>query len=156
MLVSFHGFCADWKPISYTEKPSISATYIDSGQYKYKPSGSTVEMWSKTVKFDDKIGWYKISSELSLYSCNSKKYQVLYTILYDADGNVTYSSKGNNSYDFVVPDTLGDSKWNVACTTKGKGFYLPKVYIPDWKTAEEMKSLGYQPEYVPEDLMKQR
>lgn len=118
-------FGADWK---YVTEGGGMSFYLDKSFYKYDASSKTVDVWTKTTKkklFEE--SYYTSSKTLTKYSCANKESKLLANIEYDTNGNVLNSNtKPNSRFELIFPDSVGETIWETACQSKGKGFIFPK------------------------------
>lgn len=127
LLVSSLSFGADWVLVAQSDD-SESNYYIDKSYYKYDSKNMTSQIWVQTEKYKthNSMEKYISSKGLTLYDCAGKRYKNLASISYRSDGFVlnTFNQPAKD-FSVIFPDTVGESYWNAACKTKGKGLYLP-------------------------------
>lgn len=167
LLASGFSFGADW--VYVTSSASSEAFWLDKSFYKYDAKNNTVDAWVRSTK--GKLygeGAYVASKTLDRISCGAKKSKTLAFIKYNESGETIKSStKPESEFSLIFPDTIGESVWDVACKSKGKGFrfteaQLNTAYFPDLKskpeqprylTPEEENKIfpEYKPEMVPSE-----
>ncbi|EHU1846328.1 surface-adhesin E family protein [Acinetobacter baumannii] len=128
-------FAADWV---YVAAGGGQNFFIDKSFYKYDAANKTVDVWSKATqkKLNDDL-YYTESKTLIRYLCPSKSSKNLATISYSESGSVIKSStKPAPDFSIIFPDTIDETIWEVACSTRGKGF---KLYKPE---TVDLKSVG--------------
>lgn len=127
VLASSFSFGADWVLVAQSDD-SESNHYIDKSYYKYDSKNMTSQIWVQTEKYKthNSMEKYISSKGLTLYDCAGKRYKNLASISYRSDGFVlnTFNQPAKD-FSVIFPDTVGESYWNAACKTKGKGLYLP-------------------------------
>ncbi|AVZ03949.1 surface-adhesin E family protein [Acinetobacter baumannii] len=128
-------FGADW---IYVTSGVNQNFFLDKNFYKYDSSKNTVDVWTKVsqkkLMNDD---YYTKSKTLIRYLCPSKSSKDLASITYDESGHVLKSStKPLPDFSIIFPETVDEKIWEVACSTKGKGF---KLYAPE---TVDLKSVG--------------
>lgn len=152
LLASSFTFGADWKYAAMGAQDD-RAIYVDSSQYNYDMKNNSIKVWFKTDSYEDTNSkkTYTRSKNLFQFSCNDQKLKLLAYVNYDNKGNVVSSSQLDSKdikYRMVIPDTIGESLWNVACISKGKGFRYPKYQTGERLTKEEMERI-FPKDYVP-------
>ncbi|MFN3073190.1 surface-adhesin E family protein [Acinetobacter sp. TY2] len=138
-------FGADWKYAAIGAQDD-RAIYVDSSQYNYDKKNNSIKAWFKTDSYEDDNSkkTYTRSKKLFQFSCLDNKMKLLAYVNYDKKGNVISSSQLDSKevkYDIVIPDTVGESLWKVACISKGNGFRYPKYQAGERLTKEEMEKV---------------
>ena len=152
LLVSTICFGADWKYAAMGAQDD-RAIYVDSSQYNYDKKNNSIKAWFKTDSYvdDNSKDTYTRSKNLFQFSCLDNKIKLLAYVNYDKKGNVISSNQLDSKeakYSAVIPDTVGESIWKVACISKGKGFRYPKYQAGERLTKEEMEKI-FPKDYVP-------
>ncbi|WP_109441885.1 surface-adhesin E family protein [Acinetobacter haemolyticus] len=145
LLTSSISFGADWKYAAIGAQ-NDRAIYVDSSQYIYDKKNNTVKAWFKTVSYKDLEGseTYTKSKNLYQFSCLDNKIKLLAYVNYSKDGSVISSGSQESKsvkFDFVIPDTIGESMWRVACLTKGGGFRYPKYQLGERLSKAETEKI---------------
>lgn len=142
LLVSGFSSGADWVLVTQSDDLE-SSHYIDKSYYKYDSKNMTSQIWVQTQDYKkyNSMEKYVSSKGLTLYDCASKRYKNLASISYRSDGFVlnTFNQPAKD-FSVIFPDTVGESYWNAACKTKGKGLYLP--HKPNFISEKRMKLIG--------------
>lgn len=127
MLIPAFSFGADWVLVTQSDD-SESNHYIDKSYYKYDSKNMTSQIWTQTEKYKtpNSMEKYVSSKGLTLYDCVGKRYKNLASISYSSNGFILNNfNQPAKDFSVIFPDTVGESYWNAACKTKGKGLYLP-------------------------------
>lgn len=145
LAVSSSLMAADWKFAA--PSPDGGDIYVDATYYNYKGQTNIVDAWFKTDEFisPESEDMYTKSKNLWRFSCLDREAVLLSFVTYDVKQKILESytqPEKNPKMSVIVPDSVGESIWEVACTTKGKGFKLPKWRLGKRISAEEMKKLG--------------
>lgn len=137
LLASGFSFGADWV---YVTSSNLESFYIDKSFYKYDAKNSTVDVWMKSTK--NKLyggGEYTSSKSLDRISCKNKQSKTLAFINYNESGETLKSTtKPEKEFSLIFPDSIGESIWYAACSTKGKGFKF-NYYRPELVPFEKIK-----------------
>lgn len=152
LLTSSFGFSAEWKYATNGGQDD-RAIYVDSSEYNYDKKSNSIKAWFKTDSYvdDNSKVTYTRSKNLHQFSCLDNKMRLLAYVNYDKNGNVLSSNQLDGKevrYSTVIPDTVGESIWKVACISKGKGFRYPKYQTGERLTKDEMEKIfpkGYEP-----------
>ncbi|ARG18759.1 hypothetical protein B7L44_07020 [Acinetobacter nosocomialis] len=124
-LASSLSFGADWRYAASTDADSY---WVDKSFYKYDSKNNSIDVWSKSVT--KKLGlneFYTKSKSLDKYSCVDKAVKNIAYVEYNVDGSVSKSSTSAASkFTIIFPDSIAESIWEIACSTKGKGFKFSK------------------------------
>ena len=127
LFASGFSFGADWVLVTQSDD-NESNYYIDKSYYKYDSKNMTAQIWVQTENYkkSNSMEKYVSSKGLTLYDCTGKRYKNLASISYRSDGFVlnTFNQPAKD-FSVIFPDTVGESYWDAACKTKGKGLYLP-------------------------------
>lgn len=126
LLVSGFSFAADWVLVTQSNN-SDTNHFIDRDYYKYNLKTRNVEVWELTKNYiGSGMEQYTSSKTLTLYDCVGKRQKTLGSVEYNSSGYaLRSSSQPAKSFNIIFPDTVGESYWEAACKTKGKGLYLP-------------------------------
>lgn len=116
-LAAFSANAADWVMVATTKNQNV---YIDNSSYSFDKNNKTVQFWEKFVNANEKSTKYDTKS-LSVYNCKNKTSFKKTAVEYYNDGT-TKGSYGKTASHDIVPDTIGDELWSIACGTFGKGF----------------------------------
>lgn len=151
-LCCLNVYAADWKYAAIGGK-NDRAIYVDSSQYTYNKKDNTIKAWFKTDSYKELEGkeTFTKSKDLYQFSCVDNKMRLLAFVNYGKDGSVISSAQREEKdakYDLIIPDTIGEDMWRVACLTKGKGFKYPKWQTGERMSKEEMDQVlpkDYQP-----------
>lgn len=150
LLASGFSFGANW---TYVTSSNLESFYIDRDFYRYDPKSNTVDVWSKSDK--NKVyakGFYTSSKSLKRYSCGSKKSKTLAYIKYDENGEVVKSTtKPENEFSVIFPDTIAEGIWYAACSTKGKGFKFTKQQLETVSILDMERKYGPSRALTPEE-----
>ena len=144
LLASSFSFGADWKFAAAGS--DAGGLYVDNSFYQYDHKKHIVDAWFKSESYVSEAGneKYVKSKYLFRLSCSDKKYALVSHILYDKKGGVIESNSipvEKLKLDYIVPDSVGESMWEVACSTKGQGFKLPKWSLGERLSKEETQRL---------------
>jgi len=63
---------------------------------------------------------------------------------YNKNGDVVSSAQYDSKdvkYKIIIPDTIGEDLWKVACISKGGGFRYPKYQTGERLSKEEMEKI---------------
>lgn len=125
LLISGASFGADW---AYVASGNNQDFYVDKSFYKYDGSTRTIDVWSKaTQKKISENEYYTRSKTLVRYSCSNKTSKILANIEYgEGGGSLRSSTKPEINFSLIFPDSIDEAIWHAACSSKGKGFILPK------------------------------
>ncbi len=138
LLASSFSFSADWVFVTETSNADEDY-YIDKSHYKYNGKTGVSEVWYKQNKFEG-LQEYVASKTLKAFDCIGKRERALAQVTYTYNGYSNKTITNPTPYSVVFPDTVGESLWEAACKTKGKGLYLP--HKPNFISEERMKLIG--------------
>lgn len=145
LLASGFSFGADWK---YAAMGAMDdrAIYVDSSQYTYDKKSNSIKAWYKTVSYREKEGkeTYTKSKDLYQFSCIDNRIKLLAYVNYNKNGDVVSSAQYDSKdvkYKIIIPDTIGEDLWEVACISKGGGFRYPKYQTGERLSKEEMEKI---------------
>ncbi|WP_151838127.1 MULTISPECIES: surface-adhesin E family protein [unclassified Acinetobacter] len=152
-IASSLSYGADWKYAAIGGQ-NDRAIYVDSSQYNYDMKNNSIKAWFKTDSYEDdnSKNIYTRSKNFFQFSCADNKLKLLAYVNYDKKGDVVSSGQSDSKdiqYSMVIPDTIGESLWKVACISKGKGFRYPKYQTGVRLTKEEMDKIRPK-DYVPQ------
>lgn len=152
LLASSTSFGADWKYAAIGTQ-NDRAIYIDSSQYSYDKGKNSIRAWFKTDSYEDdeSKNIYTSSKNFYEFSCLDNKIKLLTFVNYNKEGRVISSQQLSDKevkYSIVIPDTIGESLWKVACISKGKGFRYPKYQTGERLTKDEVNKI-FPKDYVP-------
>ncbi len=117
------GLGADWK---FVIKSVLSETFIDVKSISKLPN-NTVRVWKKGIltnkgrevfaEENKKLKYKDLSYILALveYDCKEKKWRLLSATWYSNDGTPLDGEDIENSWKFVVPDSIGDYSLKEVC-----------------------------------------
>ena len=150
MLASGFCFGANW---TYVTSSNLESFYVDKDFYKYDSKSNTVDVWSKSVKKKIYLDeFYTNTKSLDRYSCGGKKSKTLASIKYNEDGEVLKSTtKPENDFSLIFPDSIGEGIWYVACGTKGKGFRFTKQQLETVSILDLERKYGPSRALTPEE-----
>lgn len=135
LIVPAFGFAAEWEFVTETSDHDTDH-YIDKTYYKYNDKTNTAEIWHQRRSFFG-LEEYIEAKTLSVYDCIGKKDRTLAQVTYTYTGDVKQTITTPSPYTIIFPDTIGESLWEAACKTKGKGLYLP--YRPNFISKKRME-----------------
>ncbi|WP_335955265.1 surface-adhesin E family protein [Acinetobacter guillouiae] len=156
LLASSLSFGADWV---YVNSSNSESFWVDKGFYKYNVKNNTVDVWNKAIKKKSNSNdFYTSSKSLERYSCMDKSSKNLAYVEYKESGEVSKSySTPSKSFSVIFPDSIAEGIWEVACSSKGRGFRFSKKQLETLSVFEMQekyaKNAPYEPEYVPESLI---
>lgn len=117
-LIFTSSFSQDWKMVT---KDNEGTTYA---KQKRKNKIGNIEINFKTnskqIKYYDENGNVAIvyngySKDLREYNCQERKSRFLYMIIYDSSGNVLKNVDHSSKWNYIVPDTYGETLSDYAC-----------------------------------------
>jgi hypothetical protein len=122
-LFSMEGWGADWKFIQEDVQGSIWE--IDMASISRQPN-NIVRVWTKTthskeaikdrvIRFGEKEKGLSYSIGLLAILCTEKKVRQLSSTFYSLDGGIKSSNNSPYEWEFVVPDSLGDTISKEVC-----------------------------------------
>lgn len=143
LLSSGFSFGADWKFAAVGANGD--RMYVDSSQYNYNKKTNTIAAWFEIVKYKNSEGdeTYVDSKYLFQFSCLDKKSKLLAYVNYNTNGEVISSDSrdGKNvKFNIIIPDSVGEDLWKVACTSRGNGFRYPKYQLGERVSKQDMQS----------------
>lgn len=150
LVVSNLSFGAAWMFVA--ESSDLDKDYyVDTESYKYNKENAKAILWYKRNVFSG-LKEYTDTKTLIEYDCNNKKERYLAQSRYDIDGNSLSQTNTPSTTMHIIPDTLGESLWEVACKTKGVVYDPNKVnYVNMERIKRNQKS--FEPEEVPETMI---
>ena len=144
LFVSNVAWGEDWKIYAVTE----FGFYFYNPQSIRRVSKDTVRVWEKLV-YTEKGGQQMIKGTVPKYiklsyaiklielNCSEQKSHFLSLTYYDQNKEIVYSSVGYaSSWNFIVPESAGESIFNVICNPREDHFrklrYFGKVFLRLW------------------------
>ena len=104
--------------------------YLYDAQSITHPSKDAVRAWEKQVFTEKGVEAMRKLRETSStldyiialkeYDCKEKKSVSLQLIAYSKDGSILENSRPSKGWNFIAPDTVGDSLFKILCKTTSK------------------------------------
>ena len=144
MIVSNLSFGADWVYIGSSK--SGDKFYIDFDFYQYDKKTNSTLVWTKTNERLNQ-NYYTRQKNLTKYYCKDKSFITSNLVTYYPDGNVKSSVSGYalnfDKTSIIVPDTLNENIWNIACGTPAQGLDFKYPDIEDFDDYAEYNRARY-------------